>query len=110
MYSRQEENVLSFVSAPLYQKRITNFKAVNASHEEQRTGKRLPVQFHGSPSSRKRSQLDAMSVVSRKGKPYLMVTFTCNGNWPEIQENLLPGQCALDRPDLCNRVFHIVDR
>ena len=46
-----------------------------------------------------------MSVVARKGKPHLMITMTCNGNWPEIQDNLLPGQCALDRPDLCNRVF-----
>ena len=48
-----------------------------------------------------------MSVVARKGKPHLMVTMTCNGNWPEIQDNLLPGQCALDCPDLCNRVFRI---
>lgn len=25
----------------------------------------------------------------------------------EIQDDLLPGQCALDRPDLCNRVLKI---
>ena len=41
------------------------------------------------------------------GRPHLMVTVTCNGFWPEIQQNLLPGQCAMDRPDLCNRVFKI---
>lgn len=79
MYSRQEETVLSYVSSSNIQKRITNFNAVNSSAGDQRTGERLPVSFHGSPSSRKRSQLDAMSVVSRKGKPHLMVTFTCNG-------------------------------
>ena len=55
----------------------------------------------------KRKQLDAMSVVTRKGKPHLMITMTCNSNWPEIQDNLLSGQNALDRPDLCNRVIKI---
>ena len=28
-----------------------------------------------------------------------------NANWPEITSNLLPGQTAYDRPDLCCRVF-----
>ena len=46
-------------------------------------------------------------AVTRTGKPHLMITMTCNGNWPEIQNSLLPGQCALDRPDLCNRVCKI---
>ena len=36
-----------------------------------------------------------------------MIPMTCTGNRPEIQNSLLPGQCALDRPDLCNRVFKI---
>ena len=52
-------------------------------------------------------QLDGMAVVSRMGRPHLIVTVTCNGFYPEIQQNLLPGQCAMDRPDLCNRVFKI---
>ena len=55
----------------------------------------------------KKDSYDAMSVVARKGKPHLSVTMACNGNWPEIQDNLLSGQCALDRPDLCNRVFRV---
>ncbi len=38
--------------------------------------------------------------------PVFFVTITCNPNWIEIQVNLLPGQSASDRPDLCNRVFH----
>jgi hypothetical protein len=28
-----------------------------------------------------------------------------SGLWPEIQEMLLPGQSAFDRPDLVDRVF-----
>ena len=30
-----------------------------------------------------------------------------NASWPEITSNLLPGQTAYDRPDLCCRVFNI---
>ena len=32
---------------------------------------------------------------------------TCNPKWPEIQNNLLPGQEALDRPDVVARVFKL---
>ena len=48
---------------------------------------------------------DAMAIVGKFGKPDLFVTFTCNPNWPEIQNHLLPGQTAWDRPDLVCRVF-----
>ena len=27
--------------------------------------------------------------------------------WPEISENLMPGQTAQERPDLCSRVFNM---
>ena len=30
-----------------------------------------------------------------------------NASWPEITSNLLPGQIAYDRPDLCCRMFNI---
>ena len=30
---------------------------------------------------------------------------TCNPNWPEIKNNLLPGQTPENRPDLVARVF-----
>ena len=48
-----------------------------------------------------------MALVSGMGRLHLMVTVKCNGFLPEIQQNLLHGQCAMDRPDLCNRVFKI---
>ena len=32
---------------------------------------------------------------------------TCNPRWPEVEDSLLPGQHANDRPDLCNRVFRM---
>ena len=48
-----------------------------------------------------------MAVVTRKGPPDLMITFTANPAWPEIVANLLPGQTGMDHPDLVNRVFKI---
>ena len=48
---------------------------------------------------------DAMAIVRKKGKPSFFVTMTCNPNWPEIVESLLPGQHPSDRPDLVARVF-----
>ncbi len=47
-----------------------------------------------------------MAVVRVKGKPSLFITMTCNPDWPEIQCELLPGQCAKDRPDLVARVLN----
>ena len=45
-----------------------------------------------SPSHKKKCYQDAM---------------TCNPNWKKIQENLLPGQKASDRPELVARVIHL---
>ena len=37
-----------------------------------------------------------------------MITITFNPDWPEIKNNILPHQTALDRPDLlCARVFKL---
>ena len=50
---------------------------------------------------------DAMTIVRNFGKPDLFITFTCNPNWPEIKESLLPNQNAFDRPDIAVRVFNL---
>lgn len=39
------------------------------------------------------------------GFPDIFLTMTCNPNWKEIKDSLLPGQKLYDRPDLCNRFF-----
>ena len=48
-----------------------------------------------------------MAIVRKYGKPDLFITMTCNPKWCEIEENLLPGQSASDRPDIVARVFNI---
>ena len=79
------------------------------NNENMRLGKIqiLPSTFVGSPRYMLQCYHDAMVQVQKKGKPDLFITMTCNPQWREIQENLLPHQQASDRPDLCTRVFHL---
>lgn len=49
---------------------------------------------------------DAMAYVRTYGRPDLFITFTCNQNWKEIQENLLYNQQPTDRHDIVSRVFN----
>ncbi|KYQ52386.1 ATP-dependent DNA helicase PIF1, partial [Trachymyrmex zeteki] len=67
----------------------------------------LPSTFIGSPRNMLQNYQDAMAIVDKFGKPNLFITMTCNPNWREIVENLLPFQQALDRSDICARVFNI---
>ena len=41
--------------------------------------------------------LDSMALFQFFGRPHLFITITANPEWAEIQENLMPGQTALDR-------------
>ncbi|CAH1421261.1 unnamed protein product [Lactuca virosa] len=65
----------------------------------------LPASFIGGPRDMRRRFLDAMTLVQDDGKPDIFLTMTCNPNWPEIKNELLPWQTAQDRPDLVSRVF-----
>ena len=67
----------------------------------------LPSSFHGSPRHRKKLSLNALSIVTKLGKPTLFITGTVNVNWPEIQSRLLKGQTAFDRADVVMQVFHM---
>ncbi|XP_018404137.1 PREDICTED: uncharacterized protein LOC108780818 [Cyphomyrmex costatus] len=67
----------------------------------------LPSSFIGSPRNMLQNYQDSMAIVNKFGKPDLFITMTCNPKWREIEENLLQGQQASDRPDICARVFNI---
>ncbi|CAH1413227.1 unnamed protein product [Lactuca virosa] len=54
----------------------------------------------------RRRFLDAMALVQDDGRHDIFLTMTCNPKWKEIDDELLPGQSAQDRPDLVARVFH----
>ncbi len=65
----------------------------------------LPWSFQGGNRDMKRRHMDAMALVQTYGKPDIFLTMTCNPNWQEILDELLPGQTPQDRPDLVARVF-----
>ena len=67
----------------------------------------LPSSFTGGPRYMKQMLQDGLAIVRQRGNPTLFVTFTCNPQWPEILAELLPGQKAYDRPDICSRVFQL---
>lgn len=88
---------------------LKDYLQTTANNLNGRIGKMviLPSTFIGSPRNMLQNYQDAMAIVSKFGKPDLFITMTCNPKWREIEENLLPGQQASDRPDICARVFNI---
>ena len=50
---------------------------------------------------------DIIAISNSLGHPDIFLTMTCNPYKPEIQNALLAGQKADDRPDLCDRVFRM---
>ena len=102
--SRLEDDMSFAENSPLQQRLATHRSIRNFSNSEN-PGKILPASHPGSPAKRKSDTEDALANVNRKGRPHLFIAVTMNANWPEITSNLLPGQPANARPDLCCRVF-----
>ena len=65
----------------------------------------LPKSVTGSPADYKERYQNALKLIQMQGKPDLFITMTCNPQWPEIQRELLPGECWENRMDLVARVF-----
>ena len=65
----------------------------------------LSQSLHGSKRHLKGLARNALAIVSELKAPTFFITATCNPMWPEIQEALLSGQSAFDRPDIVCRVF-----
>jgi len=65
----------------------------------------LSQSMHGSRRHLRSLAKNALALVSEYGRPSLFITLTCNPYWPEIVEQLLPGQTAFDRGDIVCQVF-----
>jgi len=66
----------------------------------------LPASFTGGMRHMFSNYQDAMAICKKFGYPDLFITITCNVNWSEIRDFLLPkGLSASDRPDIVCRVF-----
>ena len=67
----------------------------------------IPASLYGSSKFLKDQTFNGLCLTRKLGNPLLFLTFTCNPKWPEIVSLLLPGQTAMDNPELTARVFHL---
>jgi hypothetical protein len=110
MYSRTEDERLNTIRSEGIQsrmaKRVDIQSNLNSQPTLQRLGKSiLGSSFPGSSRHKKQELADAWALVDYFGRASLFITMTCNPNWDEIKNNLLPAQQAVDNPALCARVF-----
>jgi len=93
------------IRADLYKGIVDSITAGEARASAVGTRIVLPWKFQGCFRDMKQRHMDAMALVQTYGKPDIFLTMTCNPNWQEIQDALLPGQTPQDRPDIVARVF-----
>jgi hypothetical protein len=67
----------------------------------------LPSSYVGGPRHMTQQFQDAMAIARYFRKVDIFLTMTTNPRWKEIDDELLPGQTAYDRPDLVARVFEM---
>ena len=65
----------------------------------------LASSFAGGPRWYNAKFQDGMAICREYHKPDYFITMTCNPDWPEIKNNLLPDQSPQDRPDVVARAF-----
>ena len=114
-FTKIEGNELAYIRAHQLQLRVESYQGLmdhlgrRAQAEDVNVGRIviLPSSFEGSQRNMYQKYQDAMTIVTKHGKPDIFLTMTANPKWPEIQENLLPHQTASDRPDIVSRVFHL---
>ena len=67
----------------------------------------LSASYQGGKLWLAQKRQDALCYVQYYGNPTIFLTLTTNPEWPEIVDNLLPGETAIDRPMLTNKVFEL---
>lgn len=125
MYSRVEDERLDYIRRALHQQysirtqyssshrnnNPVSFTGSNSSssasyHEQHKSrGIVLPSSFLGSKAWAAGEVADSLAICRSKGKPSFFITITTNPNWPEIVEQLGPGQTASDIPLVVCRTF-----
>jgi hypothetical protein len=67
----------------------------------------LPSSYIGGPRHMQQQFQDSMAIARFFQKVDLFITVTTNPRWPEITQELRPGETPYDRPDLVARVFQL---
>lgn len=71
------------------------------------TGIKLPSSVTGCPRYMYEKFKDTLKTCEKYGGPHVFLTITCNPQWGEIVNELLPGQSPFERPELLVRVFKL---
>jgi len=67
----------------------------------------LPSSYIGGPRNLGQGFQDSMAIAHYFQKVDIFLTMTTNPCWPEIEQELLPGQTAYNHPDLVAHVFQL---
>ena len=107
MFSRELDSRLSYIRSNQERLRTQEQDAALMGHEELQDSENiyLPASFLGSGRWSSNQIADSLTIAATYGPPTFFVTFTCNGDWPEIRSRLRPGQTYTDIPVVVCRVF-----
>ena len=107
MFSRELDARLSYIRSNQERLRAQEQDAALMGHDELQDSENiyLPASFLGSGRWSANQIADSLTIAAVYGPPTFFVTFTCNGDWPEIRSRLRPGQTYTDIPVVVCRVF-----
>lgn len=108
MWTRELECRLAYIRTNLVRRNREDAELMgDDAMEVDETGNiYLPASFLGSRAWSSKNVADSLAIAASEGAPTFFITFTCNADWPEIKNNLLPGRDWTDDPVLVARVFH----
>ena len=100
MFTRELDSRLSYICANQEHLCTQEQDAALMGHEELQDSENiyLPASFLGSNRWSSNQVADLLTIAVTYGPPTFFVTFTCNGDWPEIRSRLQPGQTYTDLP------------
>ena len=107
MFSRELDSRLTYIRTNQERLRAQEQDAALMGHEDVQDSENvyLPASFLGSGRWSSNQIADSLTIAATFGPPTFFVTFTCNGDWPEIRSRLRPGQTYTDIPVVVCRVF-----
>jgi len=106
MFSRELDARLTYIRSNQARLHAQDQDAALMGHEVQDSENvYLPASFLGSNRWSSNQIADSLTIAAAYGPPTFFVTFTCNGDWPEIRSRLRPGQIYTDIPVVVCRVF-----
>ncbi|KAL2992795.1 hypothetical protein AAZX31_10G068400 [Glycine max] len=114
-YTMVESERLSYIRNNQKKLRVDKYSSLQTSLDTRMAkgltkGKRviLPSTFVGSSRYMDQLYFDGMAICSHVGFPNLLITLTCNPNWPEIRRLLSPLNLKpTDRPYIVSRIFRL---